>query len=383
MEEWIVDVNKMASKQTTVVLGAGILGVATAAYLSAEDRNDVVLVSDGEPGGGVSDWSFSWVNATGNYSGAYSRLRREGIELYHKLAVSWPGHPKVSMCGGLYWDDDSGSLFRTLKEAGYSVEWLNKESVLCRAPELAEYSIPDSGAMLSPREGWVDLPSLMDYLIGVFKSRGGRLVISEGSAHVEVRDSQVQSVTPVGSTAIPTNQVIVSCGASVPMLAYRDTGYSIPDGNVGALRIRARAPMSTPEWVLNTPDLEIRPNGEGEVVIGTKRSDLITEAEDSARAEEDDGPIRQILDDSSRVFKSGARLGVISYRTGTKPVPSDGEPVIGPIEGVQGYYVVYTHSGATLALVLGKTIASEISGNAQQPLLEPFRPSRVGSYTHA
>ena len=43
---------------------------------------------------------------------------------------------------------------------------------------------------------------------------------------------------------------------------------------------------------------------------------------------------------------------------------------------VRGYHVVFTHSGATLALVVGELLADEIVTGEPSPLLAAFRPGR-------
>ena len=61
---------------------------------------------------------------------------------------------------------------------------------------------------------------------------------------------------------------------------------------------------------------------------------------------------------------------------GTRPVPIDGFPVVGNIEGHEGVFVAVMHSGVTLAPLIGKLLASEMLKNSKSPLLESFRPSR-------
>jgi glycine/D-amino acid oxidase-like deaminating enzyme len=43
---------------------------------------------------------------------------------------------------------------------------------------------------------------------------------------------------------------------------------------------------------------------------------------------------------------------------------------------VEGYYLVVTHSGVTLAPLLGAAVADEVARGRQRPELAPFRPAR-------
>jgi glycine/D-amino acid oxidase-like deaminating enzyme len=57
-------------------------------------------------------------------------------------------------------------------------------------------------------------------------------------------------------------------------------------------------------------------------------------------------------------------------------VPADGEPVLGQLGETSGLFVAFTHSGATLALIVGELLASEITTGQPHPLLARFTPGR-------
>ena len=64
-------------------------------------------------------------------------------------------------------------------------------------------------------------------------------------------------------------------------------------------------------------------------------------------------------------------------RMGVRPIPQDGLPVVGLLPGLQNLYVAVTHSGVTLALILGRLIALEVALHRPQRVLAPFRPERL------
>jgi hypothetical protein len=63
--------------------------------------------------------------------------------------------------------------------------------------------------------------------------------------------------------------------------------------------------------------------------------------------------------------QSEARIGEL-WRW-TEPDPGDGEPVFGQLKGNNGYYVAFSHSGATLGLIAGKLLAGEIANGKELP----------------
>ncbi|UNX55430.1 hypothetical protein MF406_03960 [Georgenia sp. TF02-10] len=69
-----------------------------------------------------------------------------------------------------------------------------------------------------------------------------------------------------------------------------------------------------------------------------------------------------------------ARIGV-----GSKPIPGDGEPVVGAVTEIPGLFVLFTHSGATVGLILGELLAEEISTGGPAPVLAPFRIERFAT----
>ncbi|WP_258065150.1 hypothetical protein [Rathayibacter sp. AY2B3] len=75
------------------------------------------------------------------------------------------------------------------------------------------------------------------------------------------------------------------------------------------------------------------------------------------------------------------RLELDSFGAGPKPIPGDGEPVLGAVEEIPGLHALFTHSGATLGLIAGELIALEILSGEPSPLLRPFRSSRFSAVT--
>jgi glycine/D-amino acid oxidase-like deaminating enzyme len=61
---------------------------------------------------------------------------------------------------------------------------------------------------------------------------------------------------------------------------------------------------------------------------------------------------------------------------GVRSIPADGLPVVGRVPGTGGLYAVATHSGFTLAILLGRLVADEIVTGRIAPELAPFRPER-------
>ena len=60
-----------------------------------------------------------------------------------------------------------------------------------------------------------------------------------------------------------------------------------------------------------------------------------------------------------------------------RPVPFDGLPIVGALPGIPGAYVLSSHSGVTLAPLLGEQLADEIDTGRRSPWLAPYGVERV------
>jgi glycine/D-amino acid oxidase-like deaminating enzyme len=65
-----------------------------------------------------------------------------------------------------------------------------------------------------------------------------------------------------------------------------------------------------------------------------------------------------------------------SQGIGPKPIPGDGAPVLGRLGDISGLHIAFTHSGATLALIVGELLAQQIISGQPHPLLRPYSPHR-------
>jgi glycine/D-amino acid oxidase-like deaminating enzyme len=70
------------------------------------------------------------------------------------------------------------------------------------------------------------------------------------------------------------------------------------------------------------------------------------------------------------------RARVEATRVGVRPMPRDERPMVGGIPGLEGFYVVVSHSGVTLGPLWGRIAAAELLDGVLDPRLIPYRPTR-------
>ena len=180
--------------------------------------------------------------------------------------------------------------------------------------------------------------------------------------------------TPRGQV-LDADVVLLAAGAATPAV-LADIGVPVPDGTTAGLLVRT-APLRHPlRAVLNTPRVAVRPAPGSRFVLDAGWSEQEVHRRDDGSFEVRDSTVAGLIEEARAVLDGRPQLEVESYGVGAKPVPGDGNPVLGPVPGVDGLFTAFTHSGATLGLIAGELLADEILDGAEHPLLAPFRLSR-------
>jgi glycine/D-amino acid oxidase-like deaminating enzyme len=79
---------------------------------------------------------------------------------------------------------------------------------------------------------------------------------------------------------------------------------------------------------------------------------------------------------AQRYVPSLGKLDVEDVRICWRPMPLDGYPVLGASPARRDVYIAVTHSGVTLAPIVGQYVAQEIVDGELARSLQDFRPDR-------
>lgn len=361
-----------------VVIGGGIFGVSTAAQLQARGAA-VTLINDGPLANGASGRSLAWLNSARMRSAEYHALRLAGIARYRTLAASLGPVDWLRFEGGLTWDaagpdNRMDEVYDHELAIAYEATRLAAGEVAGVTPGVGAAAIPAEGAIFNPGEGWVDLPSLIAHLIAGFTAAGGQVITDQGPARILQADGRATGAV-TAAAEYPAEAVVLAAGAAVPGMAAT-LGIPIGDGTSTGLMVTVDAPPQAVSAVLNTPMVALRPAPGGRMAIDADwaAQQVVIAADGSYHAAPD--VIAALLAEASAVLADGPALTPILHGTGPKPMPADGEPVLGETAALPGLFLAFSHSGATLGLIVGECLATEILTGRRLPYLSPYRPER-------
>ncbi|MEV0309718.1 NAD(P)/FAD-dependent oxidoreductase [Nonomuraea fuscirosea] len=355
------------------VIGVGVIGACVGWHLSRQGAQ-VTLIDAGRPGEGVSDWSFSWVNA-GNKTArrSYFDLNLAGMAAYHDLATTIGPDPWWHPNGHLRWTDDPAAQADLLKTAGL-LTGLGYRAEVHTGAEVRRHlepalTLPDEvAAVFYPDEAWVHGRHLVTRLVGrtVAEHRFGTAVtaIDTGS------DGGVRTVTLSDGTRLDVDIVVNAAGPGAAHLAAL-LGRHLPMRHEPGLITRITCARTPIHRVVHAPHLALRPDGDTTMVLHSVEVDahLGTGADPS--------PLARLLHESARnLVPALGDSRITESRVAERPIPADGYPSVGAVPSVPGYYEAVSHSGITLGPIIGRLLATEIlDGERAEPLAD-FRPER-------
>jgi len=371
--------NKISS---AIVIGAGIFGVSTAVQLQRRGVS-VTIINDGPAANGASGRSLSWLNSARMRSNPYHLLRMAGIDRYRTLSSRLGPVDWLQFDGGLTWDpqgegNEIAAAYAHEVSLAYEARYLKPAEIGSATPGVSPEAVTEEGAIFNPGEGWVDLSALIAFLLKEFADRGGVLVTDEGAAKVMVENARAVGARTNKGTERKADAVLIATGPAVPAMAA-ELGETIDDGTPVALLLTTKPVAHPLEAVLNTPRVAVRPGPGGSLFIDADwaADEVVTTADGSYEVKQ--STIDGLLAEASKVLADHPKLELASHGAGRKPIPGDGEPVLGVLPNIAHCHVAFSHSGATLGLIVGELTAYEMATGNRHPLLETFRPERFSA----
>jgi glycine/D-amino acid oxidase-like deaminating enzyme len=356
-----------------VVIGAGCVG-ANVAYRLAQRGARVVVLDAGAPGSGTSSASFAWTNSFSKTPRDYHDLNVASMAEHAALAKDLGGGAWLHQEGALAWEDSTAGRTR-LEEAArrlvswdYAIEWITTREARELEPDLAIAPGVEKVAW-TPNEGYVEVVPFVAALLAHATRYGARVTAGCRVTAVIREGSRVRGVIAGDGTRFEADMVVDCAGPAAHEVA-RLAGVPMPLDRVPGRLIYTSPVATTLRRPIHTPGVHLRPDGGGRIVLalGAHDHDWVESA--------DPWPAERSLAAAAVHVPALAGARVEATRIGVRPMPRDQRPMVGSIPGLEGFYVVVSHSGVTLGPLWGKIATAELLDGALDPRLAPYRPAR-------
>ena len=365
------------------VVGAGIVGASIACHL-AEAGAQVTVFDRTGPAAGATRNSFAWINAF-VADANYRDLRLQSLLAYHDLdrrlglGIVWGGY--------LNWAHDAAhaGIVRTnagqLAGSPFPVQWLNAAQVAALSPHLTPG--PVEAAIYSAIDGHLDPVGVTERFLATARSHGAQLRYPCELTGIDFRHGRLIGVaTKQGFVSL--DRLVVAAGVDTPRLIAL-CGFTLRLRHAPGILAHSKPVPELTRIIHDGPgELSFKQMASGSIV-GTdspEPPDLPVHA--GIRAQPLDFPDAALRDlHGNRILAKvmsllpdarGAELEWLSL--GFRPMPMDDLPVVGSVPGVAGVHVAVTHSGVTLAPILGRCVTAELLDGSRLPTLERYRPER-------
>jgi glycine/D-amino acid oxidase-like deaminating enzyme len=366
------------------VIGAGVLGACVAARL-AEAGIGVTLLEQAQPGRAATRSSFAWLNANDKTPQAYHDLNHAGMRAWAGLSASLGGAAWYRPAGNIEWAASAAghallaARVRRLAGSGYPARLIDAAEAARLEPSL-RLPQPAPDIAWFPDEGYLLTEPLVSQLVEQAAGHGATVLTGEPGRVVGL-DAAGGAVRTADGRVILADAVVCCAGRWVPELAALATAvcpvplvpWAPPGAAAPGLVVQA-GPVTPPGLarVVHSPEVYLRPHSGGLVHL---------EAPDAAvDLHTPDAELRRWADEllgrARRVVRGLAGAAVVGYRVCVRPMPADGQSIVGWLPGATGLYVAVTHSGVTLSAHLAQLITTELVSGLAAAELAPYRPDR-------
>ena len=223
-----------------------------------------------------------------------------------------------------------------------------------------------------PEEGWIDPVVFAQAMVRGAQARGAKLHIGTRVAEIVLRGGRAVGVRTVDGRQFDAG-LVVNCAGRWSNEASTDVQLHVPlSPRVGVLVFTRPAPTLLAR-IVRSPLVGMRPDGAGRLMLHDNAVDQDFTIDSAI------GPAmpqaQRLVANVARLLPLLAGLEAEAVRIALRPIPADGFTAVGPLPGIDGYYVAVTHSAVTMSAHLGKLIAREALGETVTELA-PFRPAR-------
>ena len=372
---------------TVVVVGGGIAGVSCAYHLAKAGARDVVLLEKGELTSGSTHHAAGLVTQF-NPSPTMMRFRRYSVELYRELGVfESVGSLRIASSPESFME-----LRRGVSRAhgiGLDAELVGPEEVRRLMPAAS----PDSlyGAVWMPGDGYVD-PHIATYAVAsAARELGADIRINIRVTGFELGPRREVRAVLTDQGRIEAETVVNAAGMWAPQVAAMVGAFvcSIPvdHQHIALLAVEGHELSRDTPCFRDTDNLVYGKAESGGVLFGGYEANPISRWEDGVPWDHgarmlppDHERFAPLMAGAVRRFPFLDEAGVTALVCHPDAMTPDGNPLLGPLPGVPGFWMAagLSLNGFGGAGGLGKALAELVTTGAAEVDVQPYRPWRFG-----
>lgn len=379
------------ARPRSVIVGAGIIGAATAFFL-AQRGHEVRILEASAPAAGASGASDGAVSVASKSPGPMMEAARAGVALYRELTQSgiFAGlfHPRTTILIAET-DVEAEALQKhagQLAVVGVRTTNLSTAAFVEMCPPAARnvraaVAVHGEGHAL----GYAITQRLLQAsgatlarncpVRGIVTASSGRTVTA-----VETDHGRIEADTLVIAAGHGSGELIGMEPMLVPrkgQLIVTERAPALAEAMPGSLMsckyLTSKASVASSSAMIGARrfGLVIDPLRTGQLLIGGTR-------EDAARKGNDLAAIRHLLSEAVALIPAIADLRVLRTFSGIRTATTDGKPILGRMPDYDNFFVAtgFEGDGICLGPVMGQSIAALATGNAPPISLDAFSPAR-------
>ncbi|HVL54419.1 MAG TPA: FAD-dependent oxidoreductase [Vitreimonas sp.] len=368
-----------------VVVGAGVVGSATAAFLAA-DGLTVLLVESDDVASAASGRNSGVVQHP--FDPVLAELYRETIQLLRELEAAEPGrfHLPAQPVGLLYLGEDAAAARQLTEAFARSQPGLAPTFLAGRDLQAAEPSLAPDLAACRLAIGYPVAPARATRAwAGLARDRGALVAIRE-TAQIDRTEGRVHGVR-IDGRRVAAGAVVVAAGPWTPGVVD-PTGRWRPIRPLWGAVVEIRL-SSPPVHVLE--ELEIDATIEPERIEAPSAASAVPVAFSLVTADgrsvvgstftidepNDAALVPSLLARAGRFLPNASAAEVLGSRRCARPLSFDGRPLVGRVPGVDNLFVAAGHGpwGISTGAASARMVADLVLGRIETPpdALDPAR----------
>lgn len=362
-------------KQDVIVIGAGIIGLATAERLLIQgakvtilERNKVGQESSWA-GGGILSPLCPW-----DYSDAVTRLTSYSASQFPAwasvLRETTGVDPEYETCGMLVLPPYNRGLAQqwcSIREIQLEQRTLSGRISLKCSNEADTYAEFEQAIFL-PETAQIRNPRLLQALRHRIAQLGGRIIENCAVESLNAVHQKIQSITS-SQGDFSADHIIISAGAwSKEILGMYALKLDIKPIRGQMLLFKFdRTPPIHNIFVEN--DLYIIPRRDGHLLIGSTLEDVGFNKQTTASAR------KHLLMRAQAILPALQAMPIVQHWSGLRPASPDNIPTIGKHPMISNLYINSGHFryGVTMAPASAEILVNEITGNSQPFDITPYQ----------